>query len=162
MGQNAYFGRGGSENVFGMAIVLASGFTYAFHIVYIERSGLNNMYCFKFTYYSCWVIGIGAGLFGVFTGNLQFALTPNAWLLSFLLSMLCSVGAISLLKLGVAWAGAATAAILSTFEPITNVILGILLLNEQLTLMKALGCVCILTGVMLCSRRGHTTARDNR
>ena len=63
--------------------------------------------------------------------------------------MLTSVGAVTLFQLGVLYVGPSTSAILSTFEPITSIVCGVLILGESLSLLKIIGCVLILSGVIL-------------
>ena len=64
------------------------------------------------------------------------------------------MGAISLFQLGIRYTGAVAAAILSTLEPITSVILGVLVLGELFTTRKIAGCVCILFSVVLIAAAG--------
>ena len=52
-------------------------------------------------------------------------------------SLFTSVAALGLLQLGIRLLGAADAAILCMFEPLTSFIAGVLLLNEELSLLKA-------------------------
>ena len=73
---------------------------------------------------------------------------------AFLVSLCTSVGAISLFQLGIRYTGAVAAAILSTLEPITSVILGVLVLGELFTTRKIAGCVCILFSVVLIAAAG--------
>lgn len=80
-----------------------------------------------------------------------FSLPPNAWLLSLLVSLFTSVGGLPLFQLGVRYCGASTAASLSTLEPITNVILGMLVLGETLSVLKLVGGILMIASVVLIS-----------
>ena len=64
---------------------------------------------------------------------------------------LCTVVALSLLQIGIKHVGASTAAILTTFEPITSIICGVLLLGETVTTIKIVACALIMTGVVTLS-----------
>ena len=67
------------------------------------------------------------GIFGIGTGELTLTtLTPQAWFISTVFALLCTVVALSLLQIGIKHVGASTAAILTTFEPITSIICGVL------------------------------------
>lgn len=138
-----------SNGVAGILLALLSGLCYAFHISYMSASGIQNMYFFKLSFYLCLVMGTVCGCFGLVTGTLTLSLTPEAWILALVISFLTSVGAISLLQLGIRLTGPLTAAILSTLEPITSVILGVVILHESLTFSKVFGCVFILLSVIL-------------
>lgn len=135
---------GGMEGIF---LALLSGVCYAFYISYMSSSGIHDMYFFKLSFYLCLVMGTVCGLFGLAAGKLTLDMTGTAWLFVLVISLLTSVGAISLLQLGIRLTGPSTAAILSTLEPITSVILGILILHEELSLLKLLGCILILSSV---------------
>ena len=65
-----------------------------------------------------------------------------------LFSLLTSVAALGLLQLGIRLLGAADAAILCMFEPLTSFLAGVLLLGEELSLLKAAGSVLILGAVL--------------
>ena len=102
-----------------------------------------------------------AGLFvlGKVTGQLTFSLTPIAWGLTILISFLTSIFGNAFLQLGVKYCGATTASILCTFEPITSVILGIIFLNESLTIFKLIGCGLIVLAVLLLSLNNDVRRR---
>ena len=55
----------------------------------------------------------------------------------------------SLFQLGITLIGASTTAILSTLEPITSVVLGVIILSEQISAVKLAGCALIFAGVVL-------------
>lgn len=75
---------------------------------------------------------IAMGIFGIGTGELTLTtLTPQAWFISTVFALLCTVVALSLLQIGIKHVGASTAAILTTFEPITSIICGVLLWEKQ-------------------------------
>lgn len=138
---------GSSGSLAGIFLALLSGVCYAFHISYMSVSGIQEMYFFKLSFYLCLVMGTVCGLFGLVSGSLTLRMSPESWFFALLVSLLTSVGAISLLQLGIRLTGPSTAAILSTLEPITSVIFGILILHEGLTAAKALGCLLILFSV---------------
>ena len=133
----------------GIALALISGFFYAFHISYISASGLQDMYFFKLSFYLCLITGTICGLIGALTGTLSFHLTWTAWGFAVIVSFFVSVGAISLLQLGIRMTGPCTASILSTLEPITSVLLGVIILDEKLTFYKGIGCILILSSVIV-------------
>lgn len=95
---------------------------------------------------------IAMGIFGMGTGELTLTtLTPQAWFISTVFALLCTVVTLSLLQIGIKHVGASTAAILTTFEPITSIICGVLLLGETVTMIKIVACALIMTGVVTLS-----------
>ena len=97
----------------------------------MDKSGLKNQPVFKISFYVALMSSIAMGIFGIGTGELTLTtLTPQAWFISTVFALLCTVVALSLLQIGIKHVGASTAAILTTFEPITSIICGVLLLGE--------------------------------
>lgn len=135
--------------ILGMILALLSGITYTFYIIYVDKSGLKTMYYFKLSFYLCAMMALTAGAYGLLSHSLTLRLTPKAWLFAVLVSLFASVGALSLFQLGIRYTGASTAAILSTLEPITSIVLGVLVLREHISVLKLIGCVCILGSVIL-------------
>ena len=110
----------------GLFLAVASGVTYAFYIIYMDKSGLKNQPVFKISFYVALMSSIAMGIFGIGTGELTLTtLTPQAWFISTVFALLCTVVALSLLQIGIKHVGASTAAILTTFEPITSIICGV-------------------------------------
>lgn len=145
---------GSSGSALGFALALLSGVTYAFYVIYMDWSGLKKLHYFKLSFYVCCCMSLCTGLFGVVSGQLVLVLPPEAWVLSLMVSFFTSLGALPLFQLGVRYTGASTAAVLSTLEPITSIAVGILVLGEELSVFKWVGCVLILAGVVLVSACG--------
>ncbi|MDD7765409.1 MAG: DMT family transporter [Peptoniphilaceae bacterium] len=141
--------RGGSA--LGVFLATLSGITYGLFLVYLDKSGFKHMDPFKCTLYISLFNIVGLFVFGKFTGELTFALTPLAWGLTILISFLTAIFGNAFLQLGVKYCGATTASILCTFEPITSVVLGIIFLSESITVFKLVGCGLIVLAVLLLS-----------
>ena len=60
-----------------------------------------------------------------------------------------SVLAVRLFQLGVRYSGSTAASLLSTMEPVTSTILGMLILHEAMDAKKLIGCVAIVLSVIL-------------
>ena len=84
------------------------------------------------------------------SGNLTFDLTPTAWLLGIVAAHVLGLGVV-LCQMGIKAIGAARASLLSTFEPITSLIVGVLFLREHLDPVAILGACIILISVMITS-----------
>jgi drug/metabolite transporter (DMT)-like permease len=135
----------------GIALALLSGCTYAFYIIFMDKTWIKNMDCFQLSFLLCSVMSITSGLFGGATGTLNFRMPLIAWAYSLAVSLLNSLGAIPLFQMGVRYVGGSTASILSTLEPITGLILSAVMIGERLSWPKVLGCALILISVWLIS-----------
>lgn len=147
-----FFEPGGQTAAFtGMALALASGCTYAFYVISLDKTNLKEMHYLKLSLYINAIMALCSLAAGLARGQLRFDLTLPGWLYCLAVSLLASLGATPLFQLGVRYTGASTAAILSTFEPITSIVAGYLVLGEPLSPAKIAGCVLILSSVALIS-----------
>lgn len=133
----------------GLIFGLSSGIFYSFYMICLGKTLLRKMHYFKVTFYICIIIATLTGAWGLGTSTLNLQMTPLAWLCAFLVAMLVSIGALALLQLGIRIVGASQAAILSTLEPITSVLLGVLVLKESFSISKLLACITIILSVIL-------------
>ena len=155
-------GNGSGEVSFlGLFIALASGIAYGIALIYMDKSGLKDYYPLLVTFYTCVCSGVVMLVFALLTNKLTFNLTPEAWGYSFLVSILASVIAITFMQIGVKNVGPTTTAILCTFEPITSVVLGVLLLNEYCSAKVVFGCVLIFVAVGILSIFGREKKNKN-
>lgn len=136
-------------NIIGIGIALLSGITYSFYVMYLDKSGLKSMHPIKLTFYLCLVASVVMFIFSILTSSFTFKVTPLGWLLTAILSIIISLGAVTLLNFGISNIGAQNTAILSTLEPITSVIIGVLIFGEEFGIKIFLGCVFVLISVIL-------------
>lgn len=138
----------------GLIIALASGITYAFYIIYMDKCGLKSENPFKISFYVSVFSGLSIFIYGSVVNELTFYnLTSKAWMLSLLFALLCNVIALSFLQVGIKYIGANMAAIITTFEPLTGVIGGVIILGESVTIIKLCACFFILAGVLILSKK---------
>lgn len=133
----------------GLILALISGITYSIYIIYLDESGLDYMDRFKLNFYMCLISSILLLAFTLATNTLTFSLTPKAWFITLLFSLSLNIFAVIPFQIGVSLISPQRASIISTFEPITSIIIGILILNEPFSLKILTGCVLILLSVIL-------------
>lgn len=140
---------GSSQNILGIVFSFLSGITYAFYMIYIDKSILKNMPPFKLTFYLCLFSSGLLLVFSIITNTFTMHLTPLGWILTIIFSIFVSVGAVTLLQIGIGLIGSQSSAVLSTFEPITSVIIGIIVFNEPLNAKIIMGVLVIVSSVIL-------------
>lgn len=146
-----FFDGGTSLNFAGLFIAFASGISYGMALIYMDKSGLKDYHPLLVTFYTCSFASIILLMVAIISGNFTIALTPTAWLYSFIVSILTSVIGISFMQIGVRNIGPTTTSILCMFEPITSVLMGIILLNEPISFKSILACILILIAVLMLS-----------
>lgn len=133
----------------GVALALVSGATYGFYLLYLAATELDQMHPASLTFYTCLLNSLAIGLLGGLTHQITFALDAVGWIETLTVSLLTAFGGVALLQIGVRLSGASTAAIVSTFEPLVSVILGVIILNEALTTAKVTGSALIVLAVLI-------------
>ena len=73
-----------------------------------------------------------------------------------------STAASLLFQLGNRFIGAQSASMLSTFEPLTSVVIGILVYHEVLTVRLGIGIFCILLAVFLLAKADGTVKEETK
>ena len=147
-----YGGGDGNVQPLGLFLAFVSGITYAFYIVFLDVSGLAKMDPTKMIFYMNLFSAIMVGILAGATGSFTLAISLKGWILALFLAIVISFLAVRSFQLGVRYIGPQNAAILSTFEPITSLIVGILVYQEAFTLAGIAGCVLILSSVVITAR----------
>ena len=146
----------GGASFLGLFLALFSAVTFAYYMIGIEKLGLHIINPYVLNFYFAVVISISLLVIGLFSGQLELILPLQAYGYSLLIAILTSIIGIICLQQGVRYLGATTTSILSMFEPVTSVIFGIIILQEQLTIIKLIGCLIILatiTGLIIFNKK---------
>lgn len=141
-----------SSRQFGLFLAIASACTYAFYMVRLEKTKLTNQSPFKISFYLAFFILLETLIYHLFFPTITFLLPIKAYFLIIMLSVISSFLAVILLQKGIFYLGSSTASIYCLFEPITSIIVGILFLQEALTINKIIGCFLILTSLIIITK----------
>lgn len=139
-------------SLLGILLAFASGNTYAFYVIYLDKSELREMPSLKLIFYMNSVASVLIFAVSMATGQLRVALTPTGWAAALLFAISVSFIAVLGFQIGVKYTGGQSAAILSTFEPITSVIIGVLVYGEKFSPKSIAGCILILLATVLVAK----------
>ncbi len=151
-----FFIGGGSESVFiGALLAVASAVAYAVYIVYLDKDGISLLSPNKVAFYISCVATISIVVYAVATGDFKFVINLEVILLSLLLSLTTSFGAVILIQIGIKNTDALTASLLSLFEPIFGIIFGLVLLSDNIPGVQWIGSVIIILALLVtvCEKR---------
>ena len=149
LGIALFYTPGQELNFFGSAVALISGVTYALYILCLDRFKLSNMSRFKLTMYMSIVSSPVLLTAALVTDSFVMPANATAWAISVLLAALGGAAAGVFFQLGTQYVGGERASILSTFEPITSIVLGVLVYQEALTVRSVLGTICVLAATAM-------------
>lgn len=140
LGILAFYTPGGEAlDPFGCALALLSGVAYASYIILLEHKRPAEISSFKLQFYVSAMTALGILPICFATGSFALPDAPIAWLVCFVYAVSACLGGLVLFQVGTKLIGGQRTALLSAFEPITSVVVGILVLNEALTWRSALG-----------------------
>ena len=119
-----------TSSLFGCLLAIASGIFFAYYMVGMDHSSIRDIEPFVFNFYLVFINVIGIFILCLFTHS--FSSMPfDGYILSFVVSILTSLIGVVLFQKGIYYLGASLTAILSTLEPITSIIVGMLFLGEE-------------------------------
>lgn len=150
----------GSINITGILIAFMSGVFFAGYLLFMDKSGLNTIYQFKITFYTAAFSSMYLFIFGIISKNLVFTMTFKGWFFTVLVAVFVSFLANTFVALGVKYVGPTVTSIVGMLEPITSIVMGILFINEPITLRNILACVLILLGVLIVSLSKEKASED--
>lgn len=86
-----------------------------------------------------------------------FPQTPAGWWAAVGVAIVSTAFAVTLFLIGIAVIGPTKASVLSTFEPITTVVLAAIILGEPLSVLTAIGGACIIGATVILARHQEGT-----
>ncbi|MBQ6373629.1 MAG: DMT family transporter [Clostridia bacterium] len=140
---------GQAESASGMALAVASGSAYAFYILLLGRNGLQRLHVMTITFWISLLSAVEISVFAMSVDRISLDIPWQGWMAICGLGLFATVLALALFQLGVFLCGEVKAALLSTFEPLTGVILGVLVFREALTPRTVAGIMSILLSTLL-------------
>lgn len=139
----------GNGSLFGYFLAIASGLTYAFCLVKMDKTGLVKMNALKLSFYLALFTMLEIFTINLFMQDVVFKLDAIAYGLLLVLALSSSFLATVLLQKGVLLLGSTKASFVCLLEPVTSMIVGILFLGEALTLNKGLGGLAIIISLII-------------
>ncbi len=145
-----YEGEGGvTLSLLGVVYVLLSSLVYALYIVGVNHSVLKDMPGLKLTFYailfgfSIYVVRLRGGM------DLQPLTTFSQWLNAFGLALFPTLISLVAITKSIHHIGSTPAAILGALEPLTALVVGVMVFDERLTSANMVGIVMVLVSVTM-------------
>ncbi len=146
-----YQGDGGQNlSLIGMMFVLQASMTYALYIIVTNKMPLN-LSPIKITFYSL-IFGLMTVVAYSFTAperRIQWLESPEMWGYAGFLAIVSTVISLVLITIAVKEIGSTPTAIMGALEPLTAVLIGVLIFGEKFTIKLAIGIVLIMGAVLL-------------
>ena len=137
-------------NITGVILVMISSLTYAIYIIVVNKSPLR-ISSVKLTFYVL-LFGVISLIIYSLAGDqnnyIQMLTTSEMWFYALILALFPTVISLLLMVVAVHEIGSTPTAIMGALEPLTAVVIGVVMFGEQLTLKMATGVLMILVAVL--------------
>lgn len=143
----------GSTSITGVLLSLFSGFFYAYYILIVAHGNIIEINSFVLIFYISLFNSYVLFAISIFMGKLEISYTFKGIVSTILVALIANLIGMVSFKAGIKSIGPSTAAILSTFEPITSLILGILIFREILSWYHIVGSILIITSATIVAFR---------
>lgn len=156
--------KAGSITLTGVLLALGSSLAYALYIVAVRKTAMHNMPCEKLTFYT---VVFGTPMFFVlvkFGLALTLPTALTAWWYLLGVAFIPTIIALAFMAVSIEKVGATPTAILGVLEPVTGLLVGIVMYGEKLTVYSSIGIVLIFSAVMLVivgDRKKLSTRQDS-
>ena len=150
MGLLSFYTPGGQVNPIGVGIDLISAIAFASYIIALNFSGLLDMPHFKLSFWLNCISIVIIGAVVLLSNQFSLPKTAQGWAIMLLYAGVAAA-AVWTFQVGNQLVGPQSASLLSTFEPLTSVIIGVIVYSEPITVRSAAGIAFILVSAILLS-----------
>lgn len=137
-----------SISLAGIIFAIIAGISYAAYVIY-SKNNIKNMDSGLLTFLVCLGNSIIFLIVSCVTKSFYVPDTFHAWTYIIALGIVATALPIQLLLDGIKHISSIKASILSVFEPVVTLLVGVTLLNESMTGIQALGIMIVLFGAIL-------------
>lgn len=145
-----YHGDGDTLNTTGVLLVMLAAFFNALYIIVINRTKLN-IPAVKMTFYVS-VVSIFMVYAYSLTGEnqqIQWLTTPAMWGYALFMAFVPTVLALVMMAVAIRDIGSTPTAIMGALEPVSAVMIGVLMFGEKFTLQILFGIILIMSSVLV-------------
>ncbi len=136
-------------NLSGSVLAIASGLTFAIYVVMLSHFDSQKVTGFLFCFYTTLISAVACFIICIATNNLVFPSTLTGWVLCIIFSLLVTVGAVVLFQKSAFLIGGDNVSILSTLEPITSIIVGVVVFDEPLGVPVIIGSILVVSASII-------------
>jgi len=149
LGVSLFYTPGQALDLTGSLLALASGFTFATYVLLLSVFKHRSVTGFLFSFHVTLMASVFT-LISCIAGN-QLILPSSlwCWLLCIFFAFLVTTGAVVLFQQAAFIIGGERSSILSTLEPTTGVIIGILVFHEPVSIRTLIGAVLVILASIL-------------
>lgn len=145
---------GGAKFNIGIVLAVLAAFTYAACIM-TTTTVANYGDPITIGIIQLGTMGTLSALLSCFTGGVTLPNTPPQWGMLMMLVIVCSCFGFTLQPLAQKYISTETAALFSSINPMSTCIIGIIFASESYGLFKIIGCILIMTSILIHTKYGE-------
>ena len=149
LGVSLFYTPGQPLDLTGSALALASGFTFATYVLLLSVFRYKEVTGFLFSLHVTLMASVFTLVACIAGGQLVLPSSLWCWLLCIFFAFLVTTGAVVLFQQAAFIIGGERSSILSTLEPTTGVIIGILVFHEPVSIRTLIGAVLVILASIL-------------
>ncbi|MFW5786962.1 MAG: DMT family transporter [Halanaerobiales bacterium] len=139
----------GEVNIIGVSLALLSGILYAYYIIMVSGESLKDVSPYVIVFYISLFNTYILFFESLFLGQLSLEYNYTGLLSTVGVATVCNLFGMVALQKGLKVVTPSTATILSTLEPITSMVIGVLFLNELFCWYHIIGSIFVLFSVII-------------
>lgn len=139
----------GKTSTMGMSFALLSGIVYSVYIVLLRKSHLETVPLMTLSFWVSAMATVEVLVFTLIMGKFQMIWNLHIVGAEIYLGLFATAIAFVLFQKGTFICGAIQTSLLSTFEPVTGVLIGMIIYGEVLTARKGFGIVAIICSAII-------------
>lgn len=139
----------GQVSVKGILLAVASGLLYSLYIVLLGKSEIKVIAPLTLAFWLSLFSSAEIGVISILSGKMQLQMDTGGWIAEIVLALFATVFALVLFQKGLFLCGEVKASLLSTFEPLTGIVIGLLIFDEILTAKECIGILCVLFSTII-------------
>ena len=148
IGISMLYSPGQESGSLGMIMAVVSGIVYSIYVILLEKTKIKNIPAIITSFWLCVFATVEIGMTALLLGKLDVIYTVEEFIAEICLAFFATVMALVLFQKGAFLCGAIQASLLSTFEPLTGVIIGIFIFKEEITWEIVFGILLILVSTI--------------
>ena len=143
-----------SLNRTGIAIALLSSITWGTYITLLDKFKITGLSSEQVVFFIGLFSMALTTLFGLLSGKFAVQVTSNGWVALVAVNILAAVCGSAFFAIGIRRTDAQSAAIASTLEPITSILIGTIFLDEKLSIRSLVSVAMILSAITILTLSG--------
>ena len=144
-----FYDPGAVLNLQGSGLALLSGVTFAVYVLLLSHRASSSLSGILFTLYTSAISSVIMLIGCLISGQLSLPNSVEGWVYCIVFAMAVTVGAVMLFQQGTFLIGGERTSILSALEPITGVLIGVLFMDEKLSIGVAVGSALVVLASIL-------------